>query len=165
MENNTFHITAEMLAPKGVRFANYIIDFLAVAAIYVVLAIALGLFSAILGYSVEWVDSMEDWKYNLIFSLMYFFYCMVFESFGGRTIGKLITGTMVVTEEGERPSPQNIAGRTLCRFIPFDNFSFLGEVGWHDRISGTRVVRKHVYIMRRNQVIELDEIGKNSELF
>ena len=41
---------------------------------------------------------------------------------------------------GGRPE---VFRRTLTRFVPFDTFSFLGPKcrGWHDRWSGTRVVR------------------------
>lgn len=164
MENNSFRITDELLAPKGVRLANYLIDLLAATAVFIILMFAIGFVYSLLGLPLDWIDTMEDWKYNLVFCVIYFFYCTIFESYGGRTIGKLITGTMVVTEDGERPEPQNIAGRSLCRFIPFDNFSFLGNVGWHDKISGTRVVKKHIYVIRKNQVVEMDEIGKDSEV-
>ena len=59
-----------------------------------------------------------------------------------RTLAKFLTGTIVVTADGGRPSTGQILGRTLCRFIPFDAFSYLGTpcVGWHDSISKTRVV-------------------------
>ncbi|MFT6808347.1 MAG: hypothetical protein ACJA01_001571 [Saprospiraceae bacterium] len=32
--------------------------------------------------------------------------------------------------------------RSLCRLIPFEIFSFLGEplMDWHDKISGTKVI-------------------------
>jgi len=34
-------------------------------------------------------------------------------------------------------------GRTLCRYIPFEPFSFLGNkpIGWHDSLSKTLVVK------------------------
>ncbi len=70
-------------------------------------------------------------------------YYVIFESTSGRTLGKLIVGTRVVAEDGTRPSLKKILGRTLIRFIPFEPFSFFGssDSGWHDRWSGTRVVR------------------------
>ena len=41
-----------------------------------------------------------------------------------------------------RPTYGQILGRTFSRFVPFEAFSFLpSPVGWHDRWSGTRVVR------------------------
>jgi uncharacterized RDD family membrane protein YckC len=70
-------------------------------------------------------------------------YYLVMEAAFGRTIGKLATGTRVVTVEGGAASFGQILGRTLCRLIPFEAFSFLTEnaVGWHDSIPKTRVVK------------------------
>jgi hypothetical protein len=72
-----------------------------------------------------------------------FMYYAICEAATGRTLGKLITGTRVVTIRGERPPIKAIALRTLSRFVPFEAFSFLNgnTTGWHDRWSGTRVVR------------------------
>jgi len=78
---------------------------------------------------------------GLIVALIY--YCC-FEVIFGRTVGKFLTGTKVVAEDGMQASAGQIFGRTLCRFIPFEAFSFFGgagrPVGWHDSISKTRVV-------------------------
>ena len=43
---------------------------------------------------------------------------------------------------GGRPSTAQVLGRTLCRIIPFEAFSFLGTPpkGWHDVIPKTMVV-------------------------
>lgn len=154
----------DMLAPKGLRLANYIIDVLAVYSIFIVLAFIIGIVIAAMGGNPSELANAPDWKYNVSFVILYFLYCVAWESYGGRTLGKLITGTMVVTEQGDIPETQNIAVRTLCRLIPFDNFSFLFGTGWHDSISGTRVVRKHIYIYKKNEIVEMDEIGKKSDL-
>jgi uncharacterized RDD family membrane protein YckC len=72
-------------------------------------------------------------------------YYIVMEGMFQRTIGKMITGTRVVRIDGGRPSLGQVVGRTFARLIPFEAFSFLGgngyPVGWHDSLSGTRVVR------------------------
>ncbi len=70
-------------------------------------------------------------------------YCIVLEGLLGRTVGKLVTGTVVVRNDGQRPSFGQIVGRTFVRYVPFEPLSFLGDAasGWHDRWSGTRVVR------------------------
>jgi uncharacterized RDD family membrane protein YckC len=60
-----------------------------------------------------------------------------------RTLGKLLTGTIVIAADGGPPTLGQIVGRNFARLIPFDAFSFLGcnnPVGWHDSLSGTRVV-------------------------
>ena len=71
-------------------------------------------------------------------------YHALLEGFYGRTLGKLVTGTQVVGADGSRATWGQIIGRTFARFIPFEPFSFFGRpppAGWHDSLSGTRVVR------------------------
>ena len=69
-------------------------------------------------------------------------YYSIFEGLTGRSVGKLITKTKVVNEEGEKASFDSIIRRSLCRYIPFEALSFLGSdaIGWHDTLSKTRVV-------------------------
>jgi len=70
-------------------------------------------------------------------------YFVFMESLFQRTLAKLLTGTIVVTENGARPSFAQILGRSFSRLIPFEAFSFLGgnhPVGWHNSLSRTRVV-------------------------
>ena len=58
---------------------------------------------------------------------------------------------MVVNVHGAKPSVNAIIKRTLCRFIPFEPFTFLGlnSRGWHDSFSKTYVVKKHLLLERR----------------
>ncbi|QDT10965.1 RDD family protein [Planctomycetes bacterium K23_9] len=77
---------------------------------------------------------------GLIIMLIYF---VGMEVATGATIGKLLTGTRVVNAGGGKASFGQIFGRTLARMIPFEPFSFLfGDktTGWHDSLSGTRVI-------------------------
>jgi len=69
-------------------------------------------------------------------------YYSSFEVLTGRTIAKFITGTKVIDENGKTPDFGTIMLRSLCRFIPFEPFSFLGNerIRWHNRLSKTRVV-------------------------
>jgi len=79
---------------------------------------------------------------GVLISLTYF--CFL-EAMFGITFGKLLTGTKVVRDDGGSASFRQVIGRSLVRMIPFEPFSFLfGDktTGWHDSLSGTRVVRK-----------------------
>jgi uncharacterized RDD family membrane protein YckC len=121
-------------ASIGARFLNLIIDQAVRVALVFVLGFALALSGA------------EEAARTLGFVaslLVIFLYYVVLEGTTGRTIGKLVTGTRVVTVNGGKPTFGQILGRTLARFIPFEPFSFLGSTntGWHDRMSKTRVVR------------------------
>ena len=71
-------------------------------------------------------------------------YYLLFEFYTGKTIGKLITKTIVVNENGNKPSFNSILWRTLSRIIPFDGLSFLGSSsGWHDNLSKTIVINSN----------------------
>ncbi len=56
-----------------------------------------------------------------------------------------LVGTKVVNANGGKASIGQVAGRSLCRFIPFEAFSFFGNkgfpIGWHDSIPKTRVIK------------------------
>jgi uncharacterized RDD family membrane protein YckC len=124
------------IASNWLRFATFIIDNVAI----LVCAFCLGVFVAlVLGEEgVERLENIPD--FLLGFAIMTFFYCF-FEGIWGRTPGKLICGTKVVSEDGGPPSFGQILGRSLCRFIPFEPLSFFTDRGWHDSISKTFVIR------------------------
>ena len=69
-------------------------------------------------------------------------YYLPSEALFGRTVGKLVTRTRVVSQSGGPPDFLQVLRRTLIRFVPFEPFSFLSKrsVGLHDRWSETRVV-------------------------
>jgi len=53
------------------------------------------------------------------------YYWSVEMSFNGKTFGKTITKTKVVTHTGERPDFVDYFIRSICRLIPIDFISFL----------------------------------------
>ena len=89
------------------------------------------------------IDNMSSLMDRLITSIIFIIFYMISEILlKGKTIGKYITKTVVVMEDGSKPKSSNILLRSLCRLIPFEAFSFLGAKGkgWHDTISKTYVV-------------------------
>lgn len=144
-------------ASLGFRFANFFID-------YFILVIVIAFFEIFIGR----IFGMGSYS-ELIFLLMNLIVFVLFYSlqeivFKGRTIGKFITRTKVVTVDGEEPSAEKYFIRSLCRMIPFEAFSFLfsSESGWHDTISNTRVVRISDFEeMKIKYGGGLDEIGKD----
>jgi uncharacterized RDD family membrane protein YckC len=118
-------------APLGRRFLNLIIDVL----VRFVLSFAVALSGAYVG--------PPSFGQSLLIGIAtVFFYYFLLEALFGWTVGKLITGTRVVRNDGGKPSALHVLGRTAARFVPFDPFSILGDnpTAWHDRWSGTRVV-------------------------
>ncbi|NQU26637.1 MAG: RDD family protein [Candidatus Nealsonbacteria bacterium] len=127
------------LASTGIRFGNYILDMM----FFMALALFLGLVLGVVGgeAALEAMENTPDFVFGALLLLIYY---VPQEAVAGRTLAKLITGTRVVTVDGETPTFGQIIGRTFSRMIPFEPFSFLGgkfPVGWHDKLSGTRVIR------------------------
>jgi hypothetical protein len=49
--------------------------------------------------------------------------------------------------------------RNISRLVPFDILSFLGENGWHDSWSDTRVVNIKNYEAEKQAKSEIESIG------
>ncbi|MFY0601752.1 MAG: RDD family protein [Cyclobacteriaceae bacterium] len=124
------------MASSGKRFANLIIDVI-VRYILIFVAGALISFSSDFGDGAQVLSGLlAIFTYGLII-----FYPWIMESMTGKTIGKYITRTRIVKPDGSKPDTINILGRTLCRLIPFDAFSYLGDKpGWHDSIPKIYVI-------------------------
>ena len=69
-----------------------------------------------------------------------FAYFWGLESALGQTVGKIITKTKVVKENGEKPQTFDLAIRSVSRFIPFEPIIVKNKRWLHDRLSKTRVV-------------------------
>jgi uncharacterized RDD family membrane protein YckC len=145
MSNSTYILDEHLLVSSGARFLNYIIDLVFFVFIFFVILVLIGLINGLFGLnSVSlWLDGLGDFGWNFLFISGSLIYYSLMEGLFGRSVGKFITGTIVVDENGEKPSFGTIFKRNLCRFIPFDAFTFLGgSRGWHDSISDTYVVSK-----------------------
>jgi uncharacterized RDD family membrane protein YckC len=79
-----------------------------------------------------------------IFSVLCFLiFTSVIETLtGGKSLGKYLTGTRAVNEDGSRLDGTAAFMRSLFRVIPFEPLSALGKppYPWHDRLSRTYVV-------------------------
>jgi len=69
-------------------------------------------------------------------------YASIMEAFNkGRTIGKLITGTYAVRNNGQPLDFGTALKRSFCRIVPLEPFSGFGTP-WHDKWTDTTVVKK-----------------------
>lgn len=129
-------------ASRGKRVANYLIDM----AIFYILCICVGIIIAILNPGV--IDSMDDSSgtnllERLVGLILYGIYMGLVEGvFKGRSLGKVITGTRVVNEDGTAITFGTAFKRGLCRIVPFHPFSALGTpcYPWHDEWTHTYVI-------------------------
>ncbi len=135
---NDAHTFQLVTASRWLRFANFIIDYFSFLGLVFITGFVI---TIIMGEQA--LDPLNDIPDQLIGFVLMSIYYISFEHFTGRSIGKLITGTKVVSETGNNLTFWQTTGRTLSRFIPFEPFSFFAGSGrgWHDRISRTYVIK------------------------
>lgn len=71
--------------------------------------------------------------------LVYYTFCE--KVFKGRTLGKLITGTKAVREDGSELTFRDAILRSLSRLVPFEPFSAFSYSPWHDTWTKTMVIK------------------------
>lgn len=145
MENIKFTVTADLLATRGQRFLNCILDLLIVHTIMVGIATTIVLVGEVIdNYDVsKWLESTTTFERLFSWAIMLFLYYFLTETYYSRTFAKYFTKTIVVKKDGTRPQIRTILIRTLARFIPLEFLTFLGTNvrGLHDFFSDTYVVK------------------------
>jgi hypothetical protein len=134
------------VASNSRRAVNLVVDLNAYNALLFILASAANLLATTMGSPTRIrVAAWGAWGvWGLVGLALYY---AVQEHLWGRTLGKFLTRTMVISADGGRPSLGQIIGRTFSRFIPFEPISYIIDgdmypIGWHDRLSKTRVVER-----------------------
>ena len=133
-------------ATQGQRFLNFLIDNVVIRiALAYVTGVAVGYLLTLLSpefyYSLSYNKSRLYLISVLIVLIDYILYYSLFEGiFKGRTVGKFITGTKAINENGMELTFKNALLRSVCRLIPFEAFSGLGTP-WHDSITNTMVIK------------------------
>lgn len=138
-------------ASTGQRFLNYLLDAL---VMQYGLSYLTGMVVARIVYSIspqaaydlfvvrqDSVDLIA--AFYLVGILNYLLYYTICEkAFKGKTLGKLITGTKVIREDGEELNFSDALLRSLSRLVPFEPLSiWIGDGLWHDRWTKTMVIR------------------------
>ena len=160
-----FVVDSRLFASKGQRILNYLIDivFIYVSILVVTILISVAEIFLSLNYISTRLEAISEFEGYVVFFVFFFTYYILLEFYIGRTVAKLITGTLVVLKNGSKPSFSSICLRTFFRIIPFDSISFLGNdgSGMHDTFSKTYVVKKTIFEQSFNSNKELHELGKN----
>jgi len=130
-------------ASAGLRFANFIIDVIVLRVIGYLLGLVMTMFFIELLTNI--FDGMGYWEIFMIsylFGLIpnFVYYTIMEGATKGRTIGKFVTRTRAVMNNGQPISMQTAALRSLCRLIPFEPFSAFSGYPWHDSLTNTQVV-------------------------
>jgi uncharacterized RDD family membrane protein YckC len=145
-EHDYFHYE---LASNGRRFGNFFIDNLVMrfglswASGYLVGKFLITFFQE---FYVETVLARGFGFYCIIYVIAIFNYLIYYtfseKVFNGYTLGKLITGTRAIREDGRELTWKDALVRTLSRMVPFEAFSiWFGDGLWHDTWTKTMVVR------------------------
>ncbi len=161
-ENNHLDLIADdvafteqyVYASQGQRFLNYLIDNLLMRF---VLSYASGILigTLIAAISPEFIEKIAYQEAAgvrmsgailfisfLIAYLNYIIYYTLCEKlFKGYTLGKLITGTKAIRQDGGELTFKNTLYRSLSRCVPFEVFSGFKTLTWHDAWTDTMVIK------------------------
>jgi uncharacterized RDD family membrane protein YckC len=119
------------------RLIHFFIDLIAFFLIALVLSLVVDLF-----LPTPDLGTLNLIGYGLIL-IAFFLYFVYMEYKYQKTIGKFLTKTKVVMNDGRKPELNEIFIRTVCRLIPLDRISFLfTRNGFHDRLSNTTVIKE-----------------------
>ena len=133
-------------ATRAQRLVNFLMDGLVCALLwypvgYLISAMlyrfGADLFSALNEPTAAWITA-----FVLLLVVAAGYHITVETATRGRSLGKWITGTIAVRDDGEPVTARDAAVRSLLRLIPLDPFSALAGRPWHDRFSKTRVVQR-----------------------
>lgn len=140
-------------ASQGQRFLNWLIDnlfmrfVLSYATGYVAGYILLYVAPEFLGQiAMEEMTGTKSWRFivlafilGYINYLIYYIFCEA--AFNGYTLGKLLTGTKAIRNDGGKLTLRDASLRSVSRIVPLEVFSGLGDRPWHDSWTNTTVVK------------------------
>lgn len=130
---------------KGARFLSGLVDY------FLVMVIGGGIIGVLQGFSLSNLAVPELIKFYGALAIMSFLYGLVMEARFQGTVGKIVTGTVVVNEDGSPMSFGKVFGRNLAKFVSFIVPLYIAYlmVLWtknnqtlHDIIAGTFVYPK-----------------------
>ena len=140
-DNNTYQLVQ---ASSGKRFANYLIDMVFFYLVVIFWIIILSLVYPSIQDSFDENDNLFGAFADRIIGLLLYALLMslVEAIFRGKSVGKLITGTKAVNEDGSDISFSTAFARGFSRAVPFNAFSALGHpcYPWHDKWTRTFVI-------------------------
>ena len=149
LAEESFGLDQYVYATQGQRFLNWLIDNLLMRyGLSYLTGMGIGLIIGIANPDLfEDIASSSERGPMLMFGVIiaylnYIFYYTICEKlFRGYTIGKLITGTRAIRQDGKELTFKNAILRSLCRLVPFEVFSGFNTLTWHDSWTDTMVIR------------------------
>lgn len=129
---------------RWVRFANYCIDMLVFYALAFGISMVLVLIESPVVEYIASENSGTALLMRLVYALLFALYIGGAEAmFNGKSVGKMITGTRVIHEDGSAISASTALKRGFARIVPFEVFSAFSSpcCPWHDAWTDTAVVK------------------------
>jgi uncharacterized RDD family membrane protein YckC len=131
---------------RGVRFANYLIDYiLSFGFLYLFTESLKILLQFIFPDSLYWMAEhyilLSIWNFTISLAIRPLYFALLEGLAQGRTVGKLITGTVAIRTDGQPLTWRDVFGRSYARVVPFEAWSGFAQP-WHDRWTDTTVVYK-----------------------
>lgn len=137
-------------ATQGQRFLNWLIDnllmryglsYLSGMGLGFIIGIAAPDFFQNIAYSENSTIILGLIGVLLAYLNYIFYYTLCEKLFKGYTLGKLITGTRAIRQDGGELTFRNAILRSLSRCVPFEVFSGFSTLTWHDSWTDTMVIK------------------------
>lgn len=138
-------------ASQGQRFLNWLIDNLVMRfGLSYLTGMAIGTLLALV--APEFLNELAYRESNyttgillitfLVGYLNYLIYYTLCEKlFRGYTLGKLVTGSRAIRQDGKELTFKDALLRSLSRLVPFEVFSGFNTLTWHDSWTKTMVIK------------------------
>ncbi|MBL0145337.1 MAG: RDD family protein [Chitinophagaceae bacterium] len=151
LTDESYELNPFVYATQGQRFLNWLIDNLLMRfALSYATGIAIGALLANIApeflnriaYSEGRMSAEILLLSMLIGYLNYIIYYTLCEKlFKGYTLGKIITGSRAIRQDGDELSFKDALLRSLSRCVPFEVFSGFNTLTWHDSWTDTMVIK------------------------
>lgn len=136
-------------ATQGQRFVNWLVDNLLMRFGLSYLTgtiVGFGMAKLFPDYTMRVVYSSDQSDLILIGFIIVIFNYLVYYTFcekvfKGYTLGKAISGTRAIRDDGHELTIKDAFLRTLSRLVPFEVFSGFADRPWHDSWTKTTVVK------------------------
>ncbi|MEM6719662.1 MAG: RDD family protein [Bacteroidota bacterium] len=126
-------------ASRGQRFWIYLIDVLLIFGVF-----SKYIFLIPRSFETLLVSTFgERFSLYILFIIASSLYYLFFEAIFKTTPGKCLMNTRIINYKKGKIKFSQFVWRTLSRRIPFEPFSFFGDIGWHDLLSTTTVVKQN----------------------
>lgn len=146
-EQSVFDTVELYLEPAGTgrRFANFLVDMIvAYVVVYGLVFVTVLLIPGLADTINEQSSSLSFLLLDRLITLLLWLliYTFIEGVTKGRSLGKLLTSTVAVRQDGGPLTWKDAFMRSLIRMVPFEAFSGFSGYPWHDKWSKTCVINR-----------------------